>query len=61
MPLLSFLESNPTTVATLHIQQILMNAGDGKLRDDSACSGELRSYFAEAPSERLRAHTPPIA
>jgi hypothetical protein len=37
----------------MSIEQILAMAGDGKLRDDSACSKELRTYLAEVPSSQL--------
>lgn len=38
----------------MSIEQIVASAGDGRLRDDSVCSKELRAFLREAPSETLR-------
>jgi hypothetical protein len=53
MPLLDFWKSNRDVVLTLSIEQILANAGDGILKDQSACSIELRRFFNVVPADRL--------
>ena len=53
MPLVEIWHSNPESIASYAIRQIVAIAGDGRLRDSSTCSGELRSYLREAPSEKL--------
>lgn len=56
MPLLALWNSNPEAVAQLSIEQIVATAGDGKLRDDTDCSRELRQYFSQVTTERLAAY-----
>src|SRR5206468_3125807 len=53
MPLLSFWESNRDAVDQLTIEQIVANAGDGVLRDQSPCSEELRAYLGQIASEKI--------
>jgi hypothetical protein len=53
MPLLDFWKTNRDVVLTLSIEQILANAGDGVLKDQSECSVELRRFFNIVPSDRL--------
>ena len=53
MPLLSFWDSNPEATDKLSIQQIVGTAGDGKLRDNSQCSEELRQYLQQVSSDKL--------
>src|SRR5688572_18058158 len=53
MALLSIWSSNPKEVMSLSIEQIVSAAGDGKLRDDSECSRELRLFLSEVPSVKL--------
>lgn len=53
MALLSIWSSNPDAVLSMSIEQIVATAGDGKLRDDSECSKELRAFLSQAPSEKL--------
>jgi hypothetical protein len=53
MPLLSIWDSNPSAIEQFTIQQVVNAAGDGTLKDNSACSVELRSYFSQAKSEKL--------
>jgi hypothetical protein len=53
MALLSIWSSNPDAVLSLSIEQIVAMAGDGKLRDESECSKELRSFLSQVASERL--------
>lgn len=53
MALLAFWQSNRDAVLGLTIQQILGNAGDGRLRDGSDCSRELREFLREVPSDYI--------
>jgi len=53
MALLPLLKNNPEQIYSLGIQQIVAICGNGKLTDRSKCSEELRSFLAQAPSERL--------
>lgn len=53
MPLVDIWHTNPESIATYAIRQIVAIAGDGRLRDNSHCSAELRAYLREAPSEKL--------
>ena len=53
MPLLSLWASNPETVTQLNIEQILANAGNGKLTDESNSSHELREYLSQVTSDKL--------
>lgn len=45
MPLIALWKSAPAAVAQMTVQQIVANAGDGRLLDNSACSKELREYL----------------
>lgn len=56
MPLLDFWKSSPASVLSLSIEQIVSSAGDGKLRDDTAGSVELRTFLAEVQTKQLRAY-----
>src|SRR5690349_13399594 len=53
MPLLAILEANPKAVAEMTIEQLVATAGDGRLRDNSECSRELREYLRQARSQLL--------
>lgn len=53
MPLLAFFSSNPDAVAQLTIEQIVANAGDGAIKDQSVCSQELRSYLGQVPTATI--------
>ena len=53
MALIPLLKNNPEQIYSLGIQQIVAICGNGKLTDSSTCSEELRSFFAQAPSEKL--------
>jgi hypothetical protein len=53
MPLLSLWKSNPEAVTALNIEQLVATSGDGKLKDSSECSTELRAYFSQVSSDRL--------
>jgi hypothetical protein len=53
MPLISLWKSNPDAVSEMTIEQIVSAAGDGYLRDGSACSDELRTFLTEVPSDAL--------
>jgi hypothetical protein len=54
MPLLDLVENSFETVLKLNIQQVVSNAGDGRLRDGSLCSDELRQFLSLVPSEKLQ-------
>ena len=53
MPLLKFWKNSREEVLKLNIEQIVSNAGDGNLRDNSNCSEELREFFKACPSDHL--------
>lgn len=53
MPLISIWKSTPEAVGQMTIEQIVSAAGDGNLRDGSACSDELRVYLSEVASGNL--------
>ncbi len=56
MPLLALWKSNPAAVGELTIEQIVSTAGDGVLRDGTACSQELRDYFSQTSSSKLASY-----
>ena len=56
MALLAFWKNNREHVLKQNIQQILSNAGDGKLTDGSKCSKEFRQFLREVPSEHLMSY-----
>lgn len=49
LPLLALWASSSEAVNQLSIEQIVATAGNGKLRDDSECSLELRQYLSQVP------------
>ena len=53
MALLNFWKTNRDIVLSLSIEQIISNAGDGKILDGSDCSKELRQYFQDIPDDRI--------
>lgn len=53
MLLISLRDSAPDAVARMTIQQIVGNAGDGRLVDNSDCSKELRKYLRDVESTDL--------
>ena len=53
MPLMNFWKIAKEDVLKLRVEQVVKNAGDGNLRDQSPCSVELRQYFNVAPVESL--------
>ena len=53
MALLNFWRNSRTDVLNLRVEQIVANAGDGLVKDNSLTSHELRQYFSECPTERL--------
>ena len=53
MPLLDLWRSNPGAVAEFTVEQVLSAAGDGQLKDGSACSRELRQFLQEVPTVKL--------
>jgi hypothetical protein len=56
MPLLSLLKTSPEAVEVMHIEQIVMQAGDGNLKDNSECQAELREYLTLIEPEKLAEH-----
>lgn len=57
MPLIDLWRTNPDSIKAYAIRQIVAIAGDGRLRDGSACSSELKSYLRETPTEKLADYT----
>jgi len=53
MPLIALWSSNRAAIDEFSIEQVVAAAGDGNLRDGSACSQELRAYFSEITSSKL--------
>lgn len=53
MPLISLWESNAAAVSKLSIEQIVAAAGDGGLKDKSACSSELREFLNRVSSPQI--------
>jgi len=53
MPLIALSESSPDAVSAMNIQQLVGNAGDGRLLDNSDCQNELRRYLLVVDSEKL--------
>lgn len=53
MPLIDLWRQSPGELGRYQIRQIVAIAGDGRLRDNSDCSLELRAYLREAPSQQL--------
>jgi len=53
MALLNFWKNSREDVLKLKIEQVVSNAGDGSVRDQSICSTELREYFGQCPAENL--------
>jgi hypothetical protein len=52
-PLLSLLQSEPTQVNLLSVDQVLALCGNGKLTDGSGCSLDFREYLQIATSSNL--------
>ena len=53
MALLALWTSNPDALLSLSIEQIVSTAGDGKLRDGSNCSTELRAFLSQVENDKL--------
>lgn len=53
MSLLSLLSKNISNLQNYRIDQIVQLAGEGKLRDGSACSTELIAFLKNVPLEKL--------
>ena len=53
MPLLSLWKTNQKAVLEFNIEQIVSTAGDGKLKDNSLCSTELREYISQVESGKI--------
>ncbi|MCY4059478.1 MAG: hypothetical protein OXG44_15925, partial [Gammaproteobacteria bacterium] len=56
MPLLDLMRGSPDAVDEFSIEQAAKLAGDGKLRDGSTSSDELREYLSSIPSHKLFEH-----
>lgn len=56
MALMNLWRSSPETIKAYAIRQIVAVAGDGRLRDASECSQDLRAYLHETPSDRIAAY-----
>jgi len=56
MPLIDIWRSNPDSIKSYAIRQVLAIAGDGRIRDESNCAAELRAYLRETTSEKLAAY-----
>lgn len=54
MPLVDIWEKSQEAVLSMSIQQIVSMAGDGKLRDNTDASKELRVFLSEVDSNSLR-------
>lgn len=54
MALVDLWRNSPDQLADKRIDQIIVFAGDGKLRDASDTSSELRAFLADVPSAKLR-------
>ncbi len=57
MALLSIYRSNPEAILSMTIEQIVNLAGDGKLKDGSECSMELRSLLSQIDNDKLAEYT----
>jgi hypothetical protein len=53
MPLMAFWKSDQAAVDQLSIEQVVVTAGDGTLKDGSSCSLELRDYLSQVSSSKL--------
>jgi hypothetical protein len=56
MPLLDLWHSRPETLSEMSLKQVVVMAGDGRLRDGSEAADELRRYLSEVSSEKLSAY-----
>lgn len=53
MPLIDIWRNNPESIRSYAIRQVVAIAGDGRLKDGSQCSAELRAYLNETGSDKL--------
>ncbi len=53
MPLIQLWKSNTSAIDEFSIEQIVSTSGDGKLKDNSLCSNELREYFSQISSDKI--------
>lgn len=56
MSLFDIWKADKASIQQMSIRQITAIAGDGKVRDNSLCQEELRSYFKEATSDSLASY-----
>jgi hypothetical protein len=57
MPLVDFWKSSPDQIRSKTIEQLLVFAGDGKLRDGNETSVEFRQFLGHIPSDLLSTYT----
>jgi hypothetical protein len=53
MPLVDFWKSSPDQIRSKSVEQLLIFAGDGKLRDGNETSAEFRQFLSHIPSDLL--------
>jgi hypothetical protein len=53
MALLDLWNSNPNAISSFSIEQIVTSAGDGKFKDNTLCSKEVRTYLSQISSSKL--------
>ncbi|NNF24050.1 MAG: hypothetical protein HKN63_04505 [Rhodobacteraceae bacterium] len=56
MPLIALWKTDPGTVNSFSVKQVVSFAGDGSLKDGSECSREFREYLSAIPSEKVRSY-----
>jgi hypothetical protein len=56
MALLDLWHKNPDQLKDKQVHQLIAFAGEGKLKDDSECSKEFRTFLASVPSENLKVY-----
>jgi hypothetical protein len=56
MSLIAISKKSPEEVSNFRVDQVLMLAGDGKLRDGSICSFEFKQYLTDVSLDKLAAY-----
>lgn len=57
MPLLQLWASDPETISKLTIEQVVSNAGAGKMLDDSECQAELWAFLMQVSVDDLERYS----
>lgn len=57
MPLIDLAASAPDAVARMTIQQLVSNAGNGQLKDNSECQSEIREFLQSVDAEKLEEYS----